>query len=287
VRQVDLAEQDAVTGAAADQLAQRAQVLVRVREALPVLRLHLEEEGHRVDTEARQPQLQPEVHDLGDLVAHPRVGHVEVGLLLVEAVQVPLAGGLVERPEALLLVGEDDLVGGVRRLVVPPDVEVVERVVAALPGPLEPRVLDRGVVDDQVGDHPHAAVPGGADDLDQVAVGAQPRVDAVEVGDVVAVVALGGRVEGHQPQAGHPEVGEVVDPLREAREVAAAVAVPVHVGLDVEAVDDGVLPPQVGGVGDAHTGVPTASRARRAAGRAGGPATRRRRAGTAGRRRWG
>src|SRR3712207_9431504 len=64
-------------------------------------------------------------------------------------------------------------------------------------------------VDDQVGDDAHAAVGGGADHLDQVAVGAQSRVDAVEVGDVVAVVALDGRIEGHQPQAGHAEVGEV------------------------------------------------------------------------------
>src|SRR3712207_8872884 len=54
----------------------------------------------------------------------------------------------------------------------------------------------RGVVDHQVGDDPHAPVLGGADDLDQVAVRAQPRVDAVEVGDVVAVVPLG-RSEEH------------------------------------------------------------------------------------------
>src|SRR3712207_7637263 len=47
---------------------------------------------------------------------------------------------------------------------------------------------------------------------------AQPRVDAVEVGDVVAVVPLGGRVEGHQPQAGHAEVGQVVDALGESGE---------------------------------------------------------------------
>src|SRR5690606_12556091 len=75
---------------------------------------------------------------------------------------------------------------------------------------------------------------------------------AVEVGDVVAVVALGGRVEGHQPQAGDAEVREVVDPLGQAREVADAVVVPVHERLDVQAVADGVLPPEVAGVGDPH-----------------------------------
>ena len=179
-------------------------------------------------------------------------GDVEVGLLLVEAVQVPLPRLLRQRPDARLLVGEDDLLLRVRRRVGAPDVEVAERRVDAALGRPEPRVLDRGVVDDEVDDHPHAAVLRRPDDLDEVAVGAQPRVDAVEVGDVVAVVAVAGRIEGHQPQAGDAEVGEVVDPLGEPDEVAAAVAVPVHEGLDVQAVDDGVLPPQVGRVGDPH-----------------------------------
>ena len=92
----------------------------------------------------------------------------------------------------------------------------------------------------------------GADELDEVPEVAQPRVDAVEVGDVVAVVAVGRRVERHQPDAGDAEVGEVVDALGQPAEVAAAVAVGVEVGLDVEAVDDGVLPPQVGSVGNPH-----------------------------------
>ena len=89
------------------------------------------------------------------------------------------------------------------------------------------------------------AVVGGPDELDEVAVRAEPAVDAVQVGDVVAVVAVGRRVEGHQPQAGDAELGEVVDALGQAGEVADAVAVGVQVGLDVQAVDDGVLPPQV------------------------------------------
>ena len=66
-----------------------------------------------------------------------------------------------------------------------------------------------------------------------------------EVDDVVAVVAVRRRVERHQPQAGGAEAREVVDALDQAGEVAAAVAVEIVERLDVEAVDDGVLPPQV------------------------------------------
>ena len=73
----------------------------------------------------------------------------------------------------------------------------------------------------------------------------ETRVDAEEVGDVVAVVLAGGRVEGHQPQAGHAEVGEVLDAFGHAADVAGAVAVPVVERLDVGAVEDRVLPPQV------------------------------------------
>ena len=73
-----------------------------------------------------------------------------------------------------------------------------------------------------------------------------------EVGDVVAVVAVGRRLERHEPEAGHAELGEVVEPMGEALEVARAVVVPVHVRLDVEAVDDRGLPPEVAAVGDPH-----------------------------------
>ena len=74
----------------------------------------------------------------------------------------------------------------------------------------------------------------------------------VEVGDVVAVVAIGRRVEGHQPEAGDAEVGAGGRCAGPAREVADPVAVPVHVRLDVQAVDDGVLPPQVRRLREPH-----------------------------------
>ena len=67
--------------------------------------------------------------------------------------------------------------------------------------------------------------PGRAHQLDEVAVGAEPRVDTEEVGDVVAVVLARGRVERHEPQAGHAEVGEVLDAFGHAADVAAAVTV--------------------------------------------------------------
>ena len=106
-------------------------------------------------------------------------------------------------------------------------------------------MLVRRVVHDEVDDDPDPPIARGADQLDEVAVRADPLVDAVEVRDVVAVVTVGGGVEGHQPEARHPELREVVDALDQPDDVALAVAAPVQERLDVEAVDDRRLPPHV------------------------------------------
>ena len=120
-------------------------------------------------------------------------------------------------------------------------------------------MLDRGVVDDQVGEHAQPAIARVADRLDDVAEVAQPRVDAEVVGDVVAVVLVGRRVERHQPDARRAEVGDVVDAVDQSVDVAGE-------RLDVEAVDDGVLPPQVAGRRDAHAhGLPGSSNGTRCA----------------------
>ena len=174
----------------------------------------LDQERDRVEPEAAQPLLEPEAGDLRDLVAHLRVGDVEVRLVGVEAVQVPPPRLSVVRPVGVLLVGEDDVAGLLRRLLVGPDVEVVVRVVAARAR----AAWNHGCWSDvwfgtrsAITRMPRSRAVRTM--LDDVAVRAEPRVDAVEVRDVVAVVALARRVERHQPEAGDADAGEVVDAL--------------------------------------------------------------------------
>ena len=136
VGQVDLAEQHALAVAPVEERAQVGEVVVRVGQVRGVgLAGGLDQERHGVDPEARQTQLHPEPDDPGDLVADLRVGDVEVGLELVEAVQVVLAGLLVVLPEAGLLVRERDALAGRRRRLVRPDVPVAVGVVRAERGP--------------------------------------------------------------------------------------------------------------------------------------------------------
>ena len=279
-RQVHLAEQNRLARAAAHEAAQVAQELVRVLDRALRHAHGLDQEGHRVEPEAAQALLEPEARDLRDLVADGGVGDVEVGLVGVEAVQVPAPGPLVIGPVRVLLVREDHVAGLLLGLLVLPDVEVVEGRVAVARR-LEPRVGARRVVGHEVGDHAEPAVARRAHEVDEVAVGPEPAVDAVEVGDVVAVVALARGVEGHEPEATRAEAGEVVDALGQALEVADAVAVLIEEGLDVEAVHDRVLPPDVAGRRAAHSApLPVRAGAMRirAAARACRPARRGRRA---------
>src|SRR5690606_7684055 len=114
-------------------------------------------------------------------------------------------------------------------------------------GRLEPRVLVGGVIDHEIDDHADAAIVRRAHELDEVAEGAEARIDRVKVSDVVAVVPVRRRVKGHQPNARDAESREIGDAGAEPAEVADAVAIGILKRLDVEAVDDGVLPPQIAG----------------------------------------
>src|SRR5206468_3324998 len=67
----------------------------------------------------------------------------------------------------------------------------------------------------------------------------------VVVGDVVAVVAVRSGLEGHQPQSGDSEASQVVEPADEPLEVADAIAVGVHERPNVQAIENGVLVPEV------------------------------------------
>src|SRR6185437_4691373 len=106
-------------------------------------------------------------------------------------------------------------------------------------------MLIGGVVNDEVDENAHAALIAGVGELDEVTEGAVARIDVVVVGNIVAVVATGRGLEGHEPDGGDAEALEVVEAAHEAAKVADAVAGGVHEGADVKAIEDGVLVPEV------------------------------------------
>src|SRR5215813_13433988 len=69
-------------------------------------------------------------------------------------------------------------------------------------------------------------------------------MDAAVVGDVVAVISQRRGKEWQEPQAGDPELLEVIELLDQPREVTDAVAVRIEESLHVRFVDDRVLVPE-------------------------------------------
>ncbi len=165
----------------------------------------------------------------------------------IEPVPVIGARGLIPGPVRPLGVDEDDTGAGIFVVVVRPDIKVaVDRPWLGVPRALEPRMLVRGMVDHQLDDHPHAALMRRRDEAFDIGQRAVVRIDPAIVGDVVAVIQLRRRIERQQPDRVHPQLGDIVQPRDQAREIANAVVVRIKERFDVQLIDDRVLVPQRG-----------------------------------------
>ncbi len=119
----------------------------------------------------------------------------------------------------------------------------LRRARAGREGRLEQRVLRGAVVGDDVEQDPQAQRVGLLQERIELFHGAEQRVHAAVVADVVALVHLRGGLERGHPDPVDAEGGDVRQPGDEAGEVAHAVAVAVGEGARVDLVDDGGLPP--------------------------------------------
>ena len=169
---------------------------------------------------------------------------------------------LVARPGRVLHSGENHPFVPARRAFLRPDVPVA--MVRGRGGArfLKPKVLIGSVIDDEIDDDLHPAPVRLVHELDEIPIRAVARVDAVVVGNIVAVVAIGRGIKGREPDRFHADRVEIIEPAHESFEIADTVAVRVHERLDVEAVNDGVLIPKVFD----HCGRPFALRNARARG---------------------
>ena len=193
--------------------------VVRLAQVLVAGAVALDQVGNGVEPEAVDAHVEPELHRLEHRVEHLRVVEVQVGLVAEEAVPEVLLRHRVPGPVRLLGVGEDDARAAVQLGVVAPDVEVaLGRALGRLARGLEPGVLVRGVVDDQLGDHAQAALVRLVHEGAEVVQRAVGRVHVLVVGDVVAVVAQRRRVERQQPDRVDAQRLHVVEPLASGRE---------------------------------------------------------------------
>ena len=121
---VRLAEQRGVSRPPLQELADVVEPIELQPRLAAVDRGLLQHERHGVDPEPGDTQLEPVADDPPYLLAHHRVRHVEIGLEVVEAVEVPLPDALLVAPGLLLHAGEHHADVPVGRTLVRPHVPV-------------------------------------------------------------------------------------------------------------------------------------------------------------------
>ena len=243
---IGFGEDDGVALPPLQEFAKRAQHVVLLDRLADLGALGRDHERHRVHAKAGDAELDPEPHDLEDLGLHMRVRGVEVGLEIVEAMEEPGAGFLVRASRSISARRETPC----RCWRWPgclSDQTYQSRCGESfdLQRVLEPGVLVRGVVDDEVDDDADAALLAAMGEFDEVAERAVARIDAVIVRDVVTVVLAGRGLERHQPDRGDAEPVQIIQPPQQALEVADAVAIGIHIGADGKAIDHAVLVPEI------------------------------------------
>src|SRR5688572_2549656 len=80
-------------------------------------------------------------------------------------------------------------------------------------------------------------------EFDKVAQGPKTGINAIIVGNVIAVVFAGGGLERHQPDRRHAQSLQIVQAACQAQEVSHSVAIRIHERADRAAIDDCVLVP--------------------------------------------
>jgi hypothetical protein len=246
---VGLGEQHAIRVAAVERAANLLQDLVRFLEVFADRALALDQIRDGVEPQSVDAAIEPELHDPDHRLEHRRIVEVEVRLMMEEPMPIVGLGRVVPAPVRGLGVGEDDADALVLPVGLAPDVEVPR------PGSrrctsrgLEPGMLIRRVVDDQLGDHPDIPPMCLRQEPIEVVQRAVDGMDVLVIRDVIPVVPKRRRVEGKQPEDVDAESLQVIEFLGEAGEVADAVVVAVEEGAHVRLIDDGVFVPEgIGG----------------------------------------
>ena len=177
----------------------------------------LHQQHRRIDPDTGHATVEPEAEHGLVFGSNVRVAPVQVGLLGREQMEVPLAGCAVRvsrsRPGRAREVGHP-AIGHLVAVFSPTRVEP-EPGPFRRPGPrresrLEPGVLVRNVVRDDVHDRPDAQIPGLRDQPFRLVERPERRVDRSVVGDVISAVGKRRCVPGSEPDGIDSQVHQVL-----------------------------------------------------------------------------
>ncbi len=104
-------------------------------------------------------------------------------------------------------------------------------------------MLGEGVAGHEVQEHSESELVRTGHQGVEILKGAERRLHAPKVADVIAVVRVGRRVDRRQPHRLHAQLRDVIQPLGHARQVADPVPIGVLERPYVDLVDGRLLPP--------------------------------------------
>ncbi len=223
-----------------------ADIVVQVRavahgQPVPLLAHHVD----HIEAKSLDPFAQPEVDHRRHFGPHRRVVPVQIGLTGIEVVQVVA----IKRWHVLPAAAAKNRGNGVSidKGLIP---EYVITLIAGIAGQClhKPFVLGGGVVGDDIHHYADAVSGRFGDQLLHLGQGAEGGVDGAVVRHVVAVVPLGGAIDGGEPEHIDPEGGQIVEALADAVDVAHAVAIAVLKTHGVDLVDDAAIEVYIGRV---------------------------------------
>jgi hypothetical protein len=241
---VSLRQEHAVGEVRVDVFAQLAEEGVSLGQVLAAGALAFKEVGHRVEPQPVHTHFEPEVDCGSHSLAHFGAVEIEVRLVGIKAMPVVGLGDRIPGPVRSLEILEDDscLLVLVGRLA--PDVEITRAGSGLGPaGSLEPGVLIRRMVQDQLSDDTQVAAVGLSQECLEVAQRSISPVDVGIIGYVVPVVPQGRGTEGKQPDGRYAQILQVVQLLGKPAEITDPVAIAVVERTHMQLVDDGVLVP--------------------------------------------
>ncbi|EAQ76650.1 hypothetical protein WH5701_05245 [Synechococcus sp. WH 5701] len=184
-----LGDQQQVAPGAVHPGAQALEEGMGFRQAFAAGAFALMQEGHRIQAEAINAALHPEVDHLQHRLGNGGVVVVEVWLVMQESVQVVLAGHGIPLPVGGFEVAEQHLGLRVAAVVVAPHVEVPLAAAGGRPaGSLKPGMQHARVVEHQIEQHPDAVPMGLIQQPGQIVEVAEIGMNRREIGDVVATV---------------------------------------------------------------------------------------------------
>ena len=126
---------------------------------------------------------------------------------------------------------------------VAPEIPISLRVFARGPALQKPRMLVGRMVRHKIQNHLEAAAMDFFEQAIEVFHGAEDRIDAAIIGDIVSKIGHRRRIDRRDPDGVDAKLHQIVEPLQDPVQIANAVAIAVLKRARVDLVDDAVLPP--------------------------------------------